>query len=104
MLNHHWNEAAHFNRGIEDPVNALDASSWGLYSSYLLVKKKKTRSCLAFVEYNFRNTQVITGKEQTVTGYAPYDGKDVIWVEVHRGVQWLIIVCMTASDGIVEEI
>ncbi|MFH1858443.1 MAG: putative Ig domain-containing protein, partial [Candidatus Omnitrophota bacterium] len=85
LLVHHWNPAGHFDQAVGDPAYALDASSWGAIFLAETGETEKAENALTFAETTFKNTQTITGTDQTVTGYGPY-ATDVVWSEGTLGV------------------
>ena len=79
LLQNHWNtEKGRFNRGINDPVDALDCTTWGTLFLLAIGEDTKAVTNLAYAE-NFKIAVSYDG--QTVNGFESYIGNNAIWVE-----------------------
>lgn len=89
LLTNHWNSSyACFQQGIGDSTQTLDAASWGALFLTSIGQPAKATSCLDLVEANFPATVTcnIGGVSQTISGYRPDVGVNLVWSEGGLGV------------------
>jgi len=108
LLNNHWTlsgSQGHFLRGLDDPTPSLDANALGAIFLKAIGQTDRARQTMRYIEDTFRNTQGISGTTVRLTGYAPDDRRQTVWLEgtAQVGIAYLRLGDIAQADRILAE-